>query len=1001
MANLSTASEKTIHSTPTSFGPAFESRARSLRMVSVTIGVLTGLGALGLLALASRQAGAWQTFALASIYALTSLTCAAVVRWLYPKKHIFAGVILISLMLAAAMLATAGFLAGLGIPSAVVYLIYTLVVSSMVFTNRQLNAIIWLGIITAAAAALLTDHSPIDQLSISVIEVLTPAILAILFMISAVMLAMQFVTASLRVRLVTILLVIVIIPLTILSLIQSQFMFSVLTGEVNGALELAAQQTAYGVDRFMDERQQSVLNASRLDVFSRYLSLPPEERAGSPEEEEMRITLRIMDANELNSTIYISSFALLDQNGVTTFDTLGERIADRFTPETLRSMGINIDAILQGEQVDESDQNYFRIPATTGATYVSDVQVVNSARSFLYVSAPVRDGSGKVVGVVRARYDGLLLQDLMRSYNGLLGKFSYAVMVDENNIRLADAYTPNYLYKSLAPMTQSRAEELKALKKLPDLPVALLSTKFTELDSILKSFDPSSPIFKANLSPSTVEENEKQIGAISAVRSKPWKIIYLRTDFSDEALRQEQRQLSSLVTILIAALVGLIAVVASQELSNPIMRLTRTAQDISEGNLEARAPDNRADEFGTLGAAFNSMTSQMRALIGSLEDRVRARTQEIEVQNEALAGRARQLQTVSEVARQIVSAQELQGLLDSVTNLISERFDFYHVGVFLLDEKREYAVLRAANSEGGQRMLARGHKLPVMKVGIVGYATGVGEARIATDVGDDAVFFNNPDLPNTRSEMALPLKVGGQVIGALDIQSTQSNDFHPEDIELFSTLADQVAIAIYNNQLYVQTLEALDEAQSLHRQYLRSEWAQDTSRRKTLGYLYNQTGITAQQAENPLWKKVFNSGEPVYAVLPGSEGARENAVMAIPIAVRGETIGVIHVQDQGEDRMWSEDEIMVVNSIANQVAVALENARLFENTVRRAEREKKVLEITAKIRSTNDPEEMMRIAINELQGTLRATRTQIYIRQDEADEAAKPPKTNGNGQHHT
>jgi GAF domain-containing protein len=231
--------------------------------------------------------------------------------------------------------------------------------------------------------------------------------------------------------------------------------------------------------------------------------------------------------------------------------------------------------------------------------------------------------------------------------------------------------------------------------------------------------------------------------------------------------------------------------------------------------------------------------------------------------------------------------------------------------------------------------------------------------------------------------MALPLKVGGQIIGALDIQSTESNAFHTDDIELFATLADQVAIAIFNNQLYVDTLNALDEAQKLHRQYLQSEWIDETAHRKTLGYLYNHSGgVVPQQAESTLWKKVFASGEPVYANLPSGGDAPDKAVMAVPIAIRGETIGVIHVQDQAEERLWSEDEVAVVNSIANQVAVALENARLFENTVRRAEREKKVLQITAKIRSTNNPEEMMQIAISELQQALRASRTQIYIREE-------------------
>lgn len=295
-------------------------------------------------------------------------------------------------------------------------------------------------------------------------------------------------------------------------------------------------------------------------------------------------------------------------------------------------------------------------------------------------------------------------------------------------------------------------------------------------------------------------------------------------------------------------------------------------------------------------------------------------------------------------------------------------------------------------------MLARQHKLEVGKVGIVGYVTDSGQPRIATDVGADAVFFNNPDLPETRSEMALPLKVGERIIGALDIQSTHSDDFHQEDIELFSTLADQVAIALHNNLLYTTTATALEESQTLHRQYLRSEWAADTLQRKTLGYLYNQGGITAQNAENPLWKKVFHSGEPVYAILPNNEDVQSKAVMAVPIAVRGETIGVIHVQDQMEGRLWSEDEISMVNSIANQVAVALENARLFESTNRRAERERKVLQITAKIRSTNDPQEMMQIAVRELQEALHATRTQIYVRDGEENPNPRAPEKK-NGSH--
>ena len=402
-----------------------------------------------------------------------------------------------------------------------------------------------------------------------------------------------------------------------------------------------------------------------------------------------------------------------------------------------------------------------------------------------------------------------------------------------------------------------------------------------------------------------------------------------------------------------------------------------------------------ADEYGVLGAAFNTMTDQMRSLINELEDRVRARTLDMEQQNQILISRARQFQTVSEVARQIVSVQELESLLSSVTQLISQRFGFYHVGIFLLDENKEYAVLRAANSEGGKRMLARNHMLRVGRVGIVGNVTGSGAARIATDVGEDATFFNNPDLPLTRSEMALPLKFGNEVIGALDIQSDVSSAFHPDDIELFNTLADQVAIAIYNNQLFAETARALSEAQTLHRQYLHEEWGREVATRKIHGFSYSRAGVITQDTELPEWAPVLATGKPKIEVVPGANNAPNHASMMVPITVRGETLGIIHVQDIGQERFWSEDEITVVNNVASQVAVALENARLFETTVRRAEREKKVLEITALIRSTNQPERMMQIAVNELQQALQASKTQIYIRQQTIDKNDEPNGGNG------
>ena len=191
-----------------------------------------------------------------------------------------------------------------------------------------------------------------------------------------------------------------------------------------------------------------------------------------------------------------------------------------------------------------------------------------------------------------------------------------------------------------------------------------------------------------------------------------------------------------------------------------------------------------------------------------LRDELEVRVQE---RTATLAHQTVQLQAVSSVARTIASIQDINTLLPDITKLVSEQFGFYHVGIFLLDDVGEHAVLRAANSVGGARMLERQHKLKLDSNSIVGYSTSHEEVRISLDVGTDSVFFNNPDLPDTRSEMTLPLRVGGRVIGALDVQSTQPNAFAKEEVNTLSTLADQVAIAIENARLFEKAQEALSE----------------------------------------------------------------------------------------------------------------------------------------------------------------------------------------------
>jgi GAF domain-containing protein len=359
----------------------------------------------------------------------------------------------------------------------------------------------------------------------------------------------------------------------------------------------------------------------------------------------------------------------------------------------------------------------------------------------------------------------------------------------------------------------------------------------------------------------------------------------------------------------------------------------------------------------------------------TLEKRVEIRTRELSEANEKIQARASRLQLISEISREISSNvdQPPQALLDLVTKIISAKLNFYHVGVFLLDENREYAVLRAANSAGGKRMLERRHQLRVGGAGIVGYASQSGRPRIALDAGSDAVFFNNPDLPQTRSEMAIPLKYGSQVIGILDVQSIEPSAFIEEDANLLGTLANQIAIAVTN---------ALAGSTLRHAAGRRGQVLQEQQRS---GYTFTADGTisTAAATDSPLLKKALASGEMVTS---DQRSGTDSSTLVIPVKFREQVIGVIQIEAADRGRKWTEDEMMVVQSISDRAAFALENARLFEETRRRAEQEEAIANITAQIGSSTDFNRILQTTIEELGRTLGATRTFIQL---------EPPATDG------
>jgi GAF domain-containing protein len=359
------------------------------------------------------------------------------------------------------------------------------------------------------------------------------------------------------------------------------------------------------------------------------------------------------------------------------------------------------------------------------------------------------------------------------------------------------------------------------------------------------------------------------------------------------------------------------------------------------------------------------MAEELQRLYSGLEQQVAARTADLE-------RRSSQLETAAQVAREAAAIQDVGRLLDTTVHHISERFGFYHAGLFLVDEAGESAVLQVASSEGGRHMLARGHKLKVGEEGIVGYVAATGDSRIALDVEADAVFLNNPDLPGTRSEVALPLKVRGQVIGVLDIQSTQESAFSEENVAILQTMADQVALAIANARLLEESQSALRELETLYGRRVREIW-QERQARQPAAYRYTGVGVEAVA--------------PSFALERGGEGAagagpaagEAPAMLVAPIRLREQTIGSIVLQRDPDQNPWSAEEVSLVEELSTQIALALENAHLLEETQRRAEQEQILGQMTARFTRSLDMDTLLQTAVRELGQLLQVDEVSVHI----------------------
>jgi GAF domain-containing protein len=376
---------------------------------------------------------------------------------------------------------------------------------------------------------------------------------------------------------------------------------------------------------------------------------------------------------------------------------------------------------------------------------------------------------------------------------------------------------------------------------------------------------------------------------------------------------------------------------------------------------------------------------------------------------------ALQFETAAEIARDISSSLDLDELLQKAVDLIRSRFHFYHASVFLKDLPEEFVVIREATGEAGAQLKRAGHKLAVGSKSVVGFVAGNGEPLVVNDTTRDTTYYANPLLPETRSEAAIPLKVGERIVGVLDVQSNQLYAFAEDSLRTLQILADQLAIAVVNTELFAETQEHLAQHRLLH--HITTTAASGTTLDEALQSAVNGLQVTlggdrvsillVDRDKKTLEVKaavgyasnVFNLRIPIGSGITGWTAAHRKTLrvnnvlqdtryieassntrseMAIPLLYRSELLGVLNVESE-QLSAYAENDEELLGTLGGSLAAIIANARLLEQIRAQAERERVLFEITDKIRRTTDMDTILATTVSELTRAVGANRAKIKL----------------------